>query len=81
MNEREEVSLKFVNSESGDWVMVYANDILNHEGHDIYWAEIIREFKYFTGEIKRYEVSQEHMENGLPNNFNEINKEILTEYK
>lgn len=69
---KEEVSLKLVNSESGDWVMVYVNDILNHEGHYVDWAEIIQEFKYFTGEIKNYEVSQEAMEIGLPNNFNEI---------
>lgn len=69
---KEEVSLKLVNSESGDWTRVYVNDVLESEGHDVEWISIIQKFKYFTGKIESYEVSQEAMEIGLPSNFNEI---------
>lgn len=76
-----ENTIKTVISESGDWKGLYINDILESEGHAIYWIDTIQKYRHFTGEVEGYEVSDEYMEEiGLPLYFNEIDKSELKEY-
>lgn len=69
---KREVSLRLVSNESGDWIGLYAHDLLECEGHEIDWCSVIQKFRYFTGKIDSREISDEYMESGLPNDFNDI---------
>ena len=73
----EEVTLKLVYSENGDWVAVYVNNKLDRDGHNINWLSLILEYRYFSEDVQSYTVSQEYMEKGLPTDFNDIDKDKI----
>lgn len=72
--------IDIVSCESGDWVCVYVNGVIEHEGHTINtsnWIDLINKYKHFYGGINRYEVSDEYMEIRLPKRFKDIPKSEL----
>jgi len=77
-----EVSLIIVADEFGEWEGIYANGWLFAEGHSISmvdWIDLIKAYRYFSGDVKIYEVASEWLEKegSLPVIFEEIPKEFL----
>lgn len=78
----EGVDLIIVSSECGDWYGLYVNEKLEKEGHSIGdndWINLIIKYKHFSGNIDKFEVSDDFCEElgSFPEKFEEIPKNFL----
>lgn len=59
-----EIDLIIISNDSNDWQGVYVNDELFAQGYSISekdWIELIQKYKYFSGKIKVFKLTEEQM--------------------
>lgn len=73
-----EVGLVIIDNDAGDWTAIYVDGELfaqNHRISEVDWINLIRKYKNFSGEIKRFGFDEDQMEElgySLPKNISDI---------